>query len=133
MAIYSHVMEVKHTFYLRRVEIQCLTSTLLTIPHTILIGISPKFESLEDIEKLYRFVEPEADSAILDILWSDPIPEEDVEEMTDEEYETFMNLEWRPNPSRGCSYTYGYKAIRQFLGSYFVNKEIFFSINVVLI
>jgi diadenosine tetraphosphatase ApaH/serine/threonine PP2A family protein phosphatase len=78
-------------------------------------GLSPTIKTLENIENLHRFVEPEADNSLLDILWSDPIPEENIEDMTDEEYETFMNIEWRPNPSRGCSYTYGYKAIREFL------------------
>ena len=43
------------------------------------------------------------------------MPEENIEDMTDDEYEEFMNIEWRNNPSRGCSYTYGYKAIREFL------------------
>ena len=30
---------------------------------------------------VYRFVEPEADNALLDILWSDPMPEEGTEDM----------------------------------------------------
>lgn len=70
---------------------------------------------MDDIEQIYRFVEPETDTALLDILWSDPVAEEQCDEMTDEQYEEFMKIEWKPNPSRGCSYTYGYKAIREFL------------------
>lgn len=66
---------------------------------------------------------------MLDILWSDPISEESVDEMTGintldmitnlllqaEEYEEFISIEWKPNPSRGCSYFYGYQAVHNFL------------------
>lgn len=79
-----------------------------------------------------RFVEPEENSSLLDILWSDPINEEAVDDMTSkrlpssslrtyhsftlaEEYEEFISIEWKPNPSRGCSYFYGYQAVHKFL------------------
>ena len=78
-------------------------------------GLSPDILTIEDLDKIDRFVEPEENSALLDILWSDPISEERVDEMTDKEYEEFINLEWRPNPARGCSYCYGYKAVYNFL------------------
>jgi hypothetical protein len=32
-----------------------------------------------------------------------------------EEYEEFIAIDWKPNPSRGCSYFYGYRAVHQFL------------------
>jgi Calcineurin-like phosphoesterase/RING-type zinc-finger len=38
-------------------------------------GLSPLWKTLEDIQKINRFVEPEDDPALLDILWSDPIDE----------------------------------------------------------
>lgn len=78
-------------------------------------GISPSFQTLDEIEKLNRFVEPETDPALLDILWSDPVSDEEVDGMSDDQFQEFLNLDWKTNTSRGCSYTYGYKAIRRFL------------------
>lgn len=78
-------------------------------------GLSPDILTIEELDAIDRFVEPEENSALLDILWSDPISEERVDEMTDAEYEDFISLEWRPNPTRGCSYCYGYKAVHDFL------------------
>lgn len=34
---------------------------------------------------------------------------------TSSKYEEFLNAEWKPNYERGCSYYFGYKAIRRFL------------------
>ena len=55
-------------------------------------GLSPDILTIEDLEEIDRFVEPEENSALLDILWSDPISEDRVDEMTDEEYEEFISL-----------------------------------------
>jgi diadenosine tetraphosphatase ApaH/serine/threonine PP2A family protein phosphatase len=52
---------------------------------------------------------------IIDLLWSDPICEEEMENMTLEEYQSFIELEWKPNSSRGCSYLFGYKVVKEFL------------------
>ena len=35
--------------------------------------------------------------------------------MSQQEYQNFVSIEWRPNPARGCSYFYGYKAVKSFL------------------
>jgi len=35
--------------------------------------------------------------------------------MTLEDYQSFIELEWRPNSSRGCSYLFGYKVVKEFL------------------
>jgi diadenosine tetraphosphatase ApaH/serine/threonine PP2A family protein phosphatase len=78
-------------------------------------GLSPSLATLDDISKLNRLVEPEADTALLDLLWSDPVSEENADDFTDEEYEDYMNIEWKSNPARGCSYAFGYKAVRAFL------------------
>jgi len=78
-------------------------------------GLSPGVKTLDDLEKIDRFVEPEENLTLLDILWSDPITEERVDSMTDEEFSEFLSIDWRPNPSRGCSYCYGYKAVNEFL------------------
>jgi diadenosine tetraphosphatase ApaH/serine/threonine PP2A family protein phosphatase len=78
-------------------------------------GLSPLFKTLEDIQKINRFVEPEDDPALLDILWSDPVEEYEMDAMNDTEYEEFMRIEFRPNPTRGCSHKFGYKAVKDFL------------------
>ena len=78
-------------------------------------GISPTLKTLDDIEKLDRFVEPESDLSLLDILWSDPITDDQVEGMTEEEYNAFIQLDFKYNPMRGCSYCFGYKALKEFL------------------
>jgi serine/threonine-protein phosphatase 2B catalytic subunit len=78
-------------------------------------GLSPSFKTLDEISNIDRFIEPESDNSLLDILWSDPIAEENIEDMNDEEYEAFMNIDYRTNPARGCSYAFGYKALREFL------------------
>ena len=77
-------------------------------------GLSPLWKTLEDIQSLNRFVEPEDDPALLDILWSDPVDDE-VDGLSDEEYREFMKVDFRPNPSRGCSHRYGYRAVKDFL------------------
>ena len=62
-----------------------------------------------------RFLEPEQDSSVLDILWSDPYLDDDLVSMSEEQYRDFMDVEWEPNPRRGCSYLYGYKIVKSFL------------------
>src|SRR5690606_13419303 len=62
-----------------------------------------------------RFVEPDMQGALCDILWADPVDESDVHNMTNAEYQAFLEIDWRPNPMRGCSYCFGYKAIKEFL------------------
>ena len=64
-------------------------------------GLSPLWKTLDDIQRINRFVEPEDDPSLLDILWSDPIDEYDMDQMTDREYADFMRIEFRPNPTRG--------------------------------
>ena len=78
-------------------------------------GISPSLKTLDEIEKLDRFIEPESDLSLLDILWSDPITDDQVEGMTEEEYDAFIQLDFKSNPMRGCSYCFGYKALKEFL------------------
>ena len=78
-------------------------------------GLSPSLKTLDDIDKIDRFVEPESNAGLLDILWSDPVSEDNTDTMTIEEYKDFMEIEWRQNPTRGCSYCFGYKALKSFL------------------
>jgi diadenosine tetraphosphatase ApaH/serine/threonine PP2A family protein phosphatase len=78
-------------------------------------GLSPLWRTLDDIHKINRFVEPEDDPALLDILWSDPVDDYDFEHMTDADYQDFVGIDFRPNPARGCSHRYGFKAVKDFL------------------
>ena len=63
----------------------------------------------------HRFVEPEHDPSVLDILWSDPALDADLLSLGDDDYRAFMQTEWKPNAKRGCSYVFGYKVIKEFL------------------
>lgn len=63
----------------------------------------------------FRFVEPERNGSLLDILWADPIADEELIDMTDEECGAFLDTEWRSNARRGCSYMFGYKVVKRFL------------------
>lgn len=78
-------------------------------------GLSPGLTTIDEIESIDRMVEPESNTCLMDILWADPISDENVENMTPEEYSEFIDIDWRPNPARGCSYCYGYLAVKTFL------------------
>jgi serine/threonine-protein phosphatase 2B catalytic subunit len=34
---------------------------------------------------------------------------------TDDRFDEFMSVEWKPNYERGCSFYFGYRAVRRFL------------------
>jgi serine/threonine-protein phosphatase 2B catalytic subunit len=63
-------------------------------------GLSPKVHSFEDLQKLERRQEPV--DAISDILWSDPVNNEN----------GYIFPSFTPNESRGRGYLYGLKAIQ---------------------
>lgn len=68
-------------------------------------GISPEMNSLKDIEKIDRKKEPPKSGIMCDILWSDPVDNDDgiCENMC------------RVNEVRGCSYFYGVDLVQRFL------------------
>jgi len=76
-------------------------------------GLSPHIQSLDDIRKLNRFVEVPSEGPICDLLWSDPVLEDD--EMTDRDISEFREIDYVDNVERGIGYFFGYKAITQFL------------------
>jgi len=76
-------------------------------------GLSPRIETLNDIKELYRFDEVPQDSALTDLLWSDPILED--EEMSTRDILEFRELEYADNVERGIGYFFGFKAITDFL------------------
>lgn len=68
-------------------------------------GISPDLQSVEDINKVNRFQEPQKSGLMCDILWSDPC---------DNDSEA-GKISFKPNDTRGCSYIFGAKATGPFL------------------
>lgn len=67
-------------------------------------GISPEMHSLDDINKVNRFVEPPLSGFLCDLLWSDP--------GTDKEAKT---LKFAKNLERECSYKFGLEPVKQIL------------------
>jgi diadenosine tetraphosphatase ApaH/serine/threonine PP2A family protein phosphatase len=67
-------------------------------------GLSPDIAYVEDINgQVNRFMEPEPNGALCDLLWSDPAKGE------------AQDQEWAPNGMRGCSFTFNEHACREFL------------------
>jgi serine/threonine-protein phosphatase 2B catalytic subunit len=69
-------------------------------------GLSPEIRTLEDIHHIHRFREPPSSGPMCDLLWSDPM--EDEEDANQEAL--FVH-----NDLRGCSYVFSYQATCQFL------------------
>lgn len=67
-------------------------------------GISPELKKIEQIQKIDRFVEIPLDGLLCDLLWSDP--------MDDEEG---RKGDWRENPQRECAYFFGRKPVKQLI------------------
>ncbi len=78
-------------------------------------GISPQAHTLDDVKAINRFAEPDMEGALCDILWADPINEDDAYKLNDEEYKEFLQMDFVTNQVRGCSYMFGYRAAARFL------------------
>eukprot|EP00124_Ichthyophonus_hoferi_P001620 Ihof_evm6s89 gene=Ihof_evmTU6s89 len=78
-------------------------------------GLSPDIESLSDIESIDRKKEPPFKGAACDLLWADPLTDNLAVNLNAKDYKEFLELDFLPNPSRGCSVFFGYDAIRPFL------------------
>eukprot|EP00906_Rhabdomonas_costata_P023123 RCo033274 len=70
-------------------------------------GLSPDIQTVQDIVNINRFREPPPSGAMTDLLWSDPMDEEEEDNTPDAMYVH--------NDLRGCSYTFSFKAACQFL------------------
>jgi serine/threonine-protein phosphatase 2B catalytic subunit len=70
-------------------------------------GLSPEIKSMEDIYDIDRYREPPSNGPMCDLLWSDP--------MDDEEEEVSSDLQYVNNELRGCSYVFSYDAVNNFL------------------
>eukprot|EP01012_Entosiphon_sulcatum_P060707 TRINITY_DN8580_c0_g1_i1.p1 TRINITY_DN8580_c0_g1~~TRINITY_DN8580_c0_g1_i1.p1 ORF type:complete len:426 (-),score=108.32 TRINITY_DN8580_c0_g1_i1:479-1756(-) len=70
-------------------------------------GLSPDIQSVQDISSINRFREPPPSGPMTDLIWSDPMDEEEEEQSPDAMY--------LHNDLRGCSYVFSFKAVCQFL------------------
>lgn len=70
-------------------------------------GLSPDIQTIEDIKSISRFREPPAGGAMCDLLWSDPMDEEEEDQSPEA---LFLH-----NDLRGCSFVFSYTAVCQFL------------------
>jgi len=68
-------------------------------------GLSPQITTLDDVRNIDRFQEPPQTGPLCDLLWSDPV----------ENYSPTDKVEFEYNETRGCSYSYGFKAVVDFL------------------
>ena len=64
---------------------------------------------------LHRFREPPEKGPFCDLLWSDPIEEQSAIGLTALQLTRWHAKTFEPNPTRGCSYFYGYGAVKDFL------------------
>jgi serine/threonine-protein phosphatase 2B catalytic subunit len=70
-------------------------------------GLSPDIKNVEDINAIQRFREPPSSGPMCDLLWSDPMEDDDAQQ---NDTRGFL-----PNELRGCSYVFSYAATCQFL------------------
>jgi len=69
-------------------------------------GLSPEIKEVSQIAEIDRFREPPSNGAMCDILWSDPI---------EDESEDSREITFTPNTTRGCSFFFGFAAVKAFL------------------
>ena len=70
-------------------------------------GLSPELITIEDLNKFDRFKEPPRQGLFCDILWSDPVDND----------EGVCENAYRVNDVRGCSFFYGQEATLKFLAN----------------
>ncbi|ELP84807.1 serine/threonine protein phosphatase 2B catalytic subunit, putative, partial [Entamoeba invadens IP1] len=78
-------------------------------------GISPSMQRLSDISIIDRFQEPPEDGLFCDLLWSDPLDDSLYEAYSRDQQIAFQKEMYEFNSVRGCSYSYGFSAVRRFL------------------
>jgi len=78
-------------------------------------GLSPYINQLDDIQEFDRFMEPPEAGPLFDLIWSDPIEESTALSLSEEDMEEWFDIDYVPNPTRGCGYIFGFAAIAPFL------------------
>eukprot|EP00828_Plagiopyla_frontata_P019675 TRINITY_DN2514_c0_g1_i5.p4 TRINITY_DN2514_c0_g1~~TRINITY_DN2514_c0_g1_i5.p4 ORF type:complete len:137 (+),score=19.43 TRINITY_DN2514_c0_g1_i5:300-710(+) len=84
------------------IPISCIVNGKFLAVHG---GISPELTSLDEIKKMDRYKEPPKVGLFCDLLWSDPVDNDDG---------ACSNI-YQMNEVRGCSYFFGLEAINRFL------------------
>lgn len=69
-------------------------------------GLSPEIFSVDDVNSLNRFVEPDETGPLCDLLWADPHEDFDAD---------CGSVQYLHNETRGCSYVFTHKAACEFL------------------
>ena len=64
-------------------------------------GISPELNSVDDINKIDRFIEPPLHGFLCDLLWSDPCADKDA-----------RSCKFSKNLERECSYKFGLEPVK---------------------
>ena len=82
-----------------------------------LIDVPPPLTS--DLDAIDRFVEPPVSGPLCDVLWADPLHDENGNLHNSKESEEHIDRhsppDWVKNEARGCSYYYSAEAVRKFL------------------
>jgi serine/threonine-protein phosphatase 2B catalytic subunit len=78
-------------------------------------GLSPEAPTIKEINEVDRFREPPEKGPFCDLLWSDPAEESAAIGLTALQLARWHAKTFEPNPTRGCSYFYGYGAVKDFL------------------
>ncbi|KAF8193885.1 serine/threonine-protein phosphatase 2B catalytic subunit A1 [Mycena galopus ATCC 62051] len=110
---FTFKLECKHK-YSERIYDAC-TESFCSLPLAAVLnkqflcihgGLSPEFNTLDDLRTIDRFREPPTQGLMCDILWSDPAEDFGTEKTAD----SFLH-----NHVRGCSYFFTYQAACNFL------------------
>ncbi|KAJ7783970.1 Metallo-dependent phosphatase-like protein [Mycena maculata] len=110
---FTFKLECKHK-YSERIYDAC-TDSFCSLPLAAVLnkqflcihgGLSPEFNTLDDLRAIDRFREPPTQGLMCDILWSDPAEDFGTEKTAD----SFLH-----NHVRGCSYFFTYQAACNFL------------------
>ncbi|KAJ7358589.1 Metallo-dependent phosphatase-like protein [Mycena albidolilacea] len=110
---FTFKLECKHK-YSERIYDAC-TESFRSLPLAAVLnkqflcihgGLSPEFNTLDDLRAIDRFREPPTQGLMCDILWSDPAEDFGTEKTAD----SFLH-----NHVRGCSYFFTYQAACNFL------------------
>jgi serine/threonine-protein phosphatase 2B catalytic subunit len=67
-------------------------------------GISPSFKSIESVNAVNRFQEIPIEGLICDIVWADPMEDEEA-----------VKKDFTENSERACSYKYGLDPVKKIL------------------
>ncbi|ELP89052.1 serine/threonine protein phosphatase 2B catalytic subunit, putative [Entamoeba invadens IP1] len=73
-------------------------------------GISPNLVVLDDLNLIDRHVEPTSNALLLDLLWADPITQDEL----DSKQIDWNTVDFIENTGRHCSVFYGFKAVDKF-------------------